>query len=338
VVATSLHTSLNTSLRQTRTPELQDPASWLRPAGFDRVAGDVLAHLLRTSPMACWLVVRFGGADSQDLRIMKSVGETPLAPEMGITRADLSGTLAGQLVRLRASSRLSQQIGVRSCVAAVIGDESTGTSVPFGAIVGLDSSVDVVIPGGFGEQLRLHASHLESALRDHQLSFAAEHNHITDRDLVNGFDTAFAWTDRLHLLDRHCTAVGDDASVAVIDIDGLGVLKQQFGYLAADELLREISFMLRSLSLPNAHFARLTEDRIVVARVGSDHARGFDAEYWANDLRTALRLAIESSPLATASAVRCRVGVASRIWGQRRGLEQAQNRAAKDAILIDPKR
>jgi GGDEF domain-containing protein len=329
-------TSLDLNFRPTGTPELRDAASWLRPAGFDRVAGDVLEHLLLTSPLACWLVVRFGGADSQELRIIKSVGAASLAPELSITRADLSGTLAGRLVRLRSSSRLTQQIGVRSCVAAAIGDESTGASAPFGAIIGLDSSVDVVLPSGFGEQLRLHANYLESALRDHRLSFAAEHNCITDRDLVNGFDTAFAWTDRLHLLDRHCAAVGDNASVAVIDIDGLGVLKQQFGYLAADELLREISFVLRSLSLPNAHFARLADNRIVVARVGSDLTRGFDAEYWGNDLRTALRSAIESSPLATASAVRCRVGVASRVWGQRRGLEQAQNRAAKQTIMIGP--
>jgi hypothetical protein len=66
--------------------------------------------------------------------------------------------------------------------------------------------------------------------------------------------------------------------------------------------------------------------------------RGFDSEYWANDLRAALNLVIESSSIATASAVRCRVGVATRTWGQRRGLEQAQNRATKQASAVTPKR
>jgi GGDEF domain-containing protein len=313
--------------------------SFARPVGFDRVAGEVLEHLLLTSPLGQWIVVRFDGDDRQRLRIVKSAGDAfALAPELGITRADLSGTLAGRLVRLRGSSLLARQLGVRSCVAAVIGDSIAGTSAPYGAIVGMDSSLAPTLPEGFGGQLRLHASHLESALSEHRSSFAMEHARIAERDLVNGFDTAAAWADRVHLVDRHCAAIGDDASVAVIDVDGLGVLKQHFGYLAADEFLREISFTLRSLSLPNAHFARLADDRIVVVRVGPERSHGFNLEYWANDLRVALNLAIVSSSIATASAVRCRVGVASRIWGQRRGLELAQNRATKQASAATPNR
>jgi GGDEF domain-containing protein len=338
VVATSVRENPNG--HQTQGGQVHGP----RPVGFDRVAGEVLDHLLNTSPLAQWLVVRFEGSA---MRIVKSAGTAyPFAPERSLARADLSGKPASgretgtapkaRVVRLRESSELTTQFGVRSCIAATIGDASTGTNAPFGAIVGLDSAGDFELPTGFGEELRLHAHHLSSALRNHRVSFAAEHELLQDRDVVNGFDTSGVWIDRLHLLDRHCSAIGEDATIAVVDVDGLGVLRQQFGHLAADEFIREISYTLRSLSLPNAYFGRLVDDRLVVARVGND-TNGFDRhgrDYWAKDLRSALAQSIASSPTANAAAVRCRVGVATRSWGQRRGLEQAQGRAAKRASVL----
>jgi GGDEF domain-containing protein len=305
-----------------------------RGSSFDRRATQVLEYLLSVSPLAQWAVVRFEtqpnattltGTQCPGMRIVTSVGDAfALSLELDLTPADFRGKLSVRSVQLRESSALRMQFGVRSCVAAMVIDPRRGSNDPFGAIVGLSAEADVVLPDGFTEQLALHADHLSAALGEHNMSFQLEHDRIVDRDAVNGFDTPTSWADRLHLLDRHCAATGEDAAVAVIAIDGLVETKDRFGREAADECLREISYVLRSLSMPNAYFARLDANRLVVVRLG---VRGFDAQYWVNDLRVALANAVEAAPVA----IRCRIGMATRIWGQRRSLDLAQTRAAKQA-------
>jgi GGDEF domain-containing protein len=308
-----------------------------RAPGFGRRANQVLEYLLAASPLSHWVVVRFENSSSgvtaaqtsdAAMLVVAGVGDAFALPvEMDLTRADLRGSLGKLSVRavqLPESSALRKQFGARSCVAAVVVDPARGSHDPFGAIVGLSADPEVTLPIGFSDQLALHADHLSVALGEHYMSFQREHDQIVDRDAVNGFDTTTSWVDRLHLLDRHCTATGEDAAVAVLNIDGLVETKDRFGREAADEALREISYVLRSLSMPNAYFARLDANRLVCVRLGLS---GFDAQYWANDLRRSLVSAVESAPVNLS----VRIGMATRIWGQRRSLEVAQTRASKQA-------
>ena len=309
VQASNLGGSASAASTMSRTPPL-------RAVSFDRTVREVLEHLRQTSPMAQWVVTRF---DGNAMRIVQSIGAVfALSPEMELDRKDITGKLVVGSVRLRPTSVLVEHFGVRSCVAAVVGSSSRGTSAPFGAIIGLDPGDDVEMSGEFTEQLRLHARHLEAALAEHQASFERAHSALSGVDPINGFDSAATWSERVHLLDRHCSGVADEAAIAVIDVGSRARLTQRFGHTVAEELLREISYAVRSVSGPGAFFGVLDDEHVSVVRLASS---AVDAEGWNHDLRTAIENAVRRDVVAIG------VGVATRECGQRRALEQAQVRA-----------
>ncbi len=296
----------------------QTRRSQTRQAGFDRTVREVLEHLRRTSPIAQWVVVRFDGSA---MHVVQSIGESfAIAPDLALHRADIAGKPSVRTVGLRENSRLVSQFGVRSCVAALIPSPTTGTSAAYGAIVGIDACVDVEVSEVLVDQLRLHALHLASALAQHHFSFAREHARLCRVDSVNGFDTPEAWVERVHVLERHCAAVGESAVVAVVALEDRASLNRRLGHLGADEFLREISFVLRAVSLPNAFFGFLDDSHLVLVRLAT---LGFDDRYWERDLRSSLAAAMENDVLKVA----CRLGVSPRLRGERRSIEQAQTRA-----------
>lgn len=301
--------SASAASRALRTPSL-------RAVSFDRTVREVLEHLRQTSPLAQWVVTRF---DGNSMRIVQSIGSAfSLSPENELDRKDITGKLVVGSVRLRPTSVLVERFGVRSCVAAVVGSSARGTSAPFGAIIGLDPCDNIEISAEFTEQLRLHARHLEAALAEHHASFERVHSSLNDVDPINGFDSAATWSERVHLLDRHCSGVADDAAVAVIDVGSRAGLTQRFGHTVAEELLREISYALRSVCGPDAFFGVLDDEHVSVVRLAPS---AVDAKRWQRDLRNAIETAVGRDVVSIG------VGVAVRTYGQHRALEQAQARA-----------
>lgn len=285
-----------------------------RPPGFDRTARDVLEHLRRTSTIAQWMVVRF---DAGAMRIVHSIGDSFTIPaSWELQRADISGKLSVRVVRIRESSQLRSRFGFRSCVAAVIANATTGTSAPYGAIIGLDTSEDVETSGELLDQLRLHSRHLSSALAQHHAAFAREHTALCRVDLVNGFDTPETWVERVHVLDRHCWAIAELAAVAVVRLECRPALIRRFGHVGAEEFRREISYALRAVSTPDAFFGVIDDDHLAVVRLESP---GLNGEDWERDLR----LSVGGTADGAASNGLVGVGVAMRLAGERRGVEQA---------------
>lgn len=242
----------------------------------ERVAGtatSVLEGLQRRVGMSSWVLARTEGAD---LRVVATV-------QIG-DRAPLTRLVTGEVLRwwrpllaaaLRDGTVLVPDVAGRRDLAPGPGDPPLGAAVasslvgPGGETVGLLLGADLdARPEGLEDLLQfvevvaaLLAALLEAEVNAARHARRAEAATVDSlRDALTGLGNRRLWDRLLTTEEERCRRNGSDASVVVIDLDGLKRVNDEDGHAAGDALIRRAALVL--------HGTLRTPD--VVTRVGGD--------------------------------------------------------------------
>lgn len=116
-------------------------------------------------------------------------------------------------------------------------------------------------------------------------------------DSLTGLGNRRQWRGSLRAAEERCRRSGDDAVVAVIDLDGFKSINDRLGHAAGDEILRRLATTLSAEVRGGDTVARIGGDEFAVLAFGTGDARA---------LTSRLELALAASGIAAS------VGAASR--------------------------
>jgi len=291
----------------------------------ERLAGtahSVLEGLQRRVGMSSWVLTR---SDAKDLRVVTTVRHEDGAP--------LTKLVPGEVLRwwrpllaaaLRDGTVVVADVAARSDLTPGPGDPPLGAAVasalvgPGGDVVGLLLGADSRPRSeGFDDLLpfvevvaELLAALLEAELNAAQQARRAEAATVDSlRDALTGLGNRRLWDRLLTTEEERCRRNGSDASVVVVDLDGLKRVNDEEGHAAGDALIRRAARVLHThLRTPDV-VTRVGGDEF--ALVATDCGEG-EAAHLVARLREALE--IDSIEASVGAATRSRIGTLERAW------------------------